>query len=111
MKMIFTDSSVVPCDMVKGLLDSNGIRSMIKNEHGSTPAGDPVPFMPSLAYAWPEVWVNDGDFARASDLIKDMTLPQEPDALPWKCPHCGEVVDSEFDACWNCSATREEQES
>jgi hypothetical protein len=22
---------------------------------------------------------------------------------PWKCPTCGEEIEAQFDACWNCS--------
>ena len=72
MKMIFTAPSVVPCDMLKGILESQGIHCMIKNEPTSTVGlGDPVPWMPSLAFSWPELWVNDEDASRAAEIVKD----------------------------------------
>ena len=27
--------------------------------------------------------------------------------MSWTCPECGETIDEEFDACWNCGAERE----
>jgi hypothetical protein len=26
----------------------------------------------------------------------------------WKCPGCGEKIEPQFDACWNCGASRDE---
>lgn len=28
----------------------------------------------------------------------------------WKCPHCGEQVDHNFELCWNCGTTRDGSE-
>jgi hypothetical protein len=113
MKKVFTDSSVIPCDMAKGVLESNGIQSMIRNERGSAlgGVGYPNPFMMSLAYAWPEVWVRDEDFTAATHLIAQMKASQPSDAEPWKCSQCGESVDGEFSVCWNCEMPRGKAES
>ena len=27
----------------------------------------------------------------------------------WKCPQCGETVENEFDACWNCQAEKPDE--
>ena len=61
MKKVFTNPSVVPCDLLKGLLEASGIPAMIKNERGSASAGEawPIPQSISAAFAWPEVWVPD----------------------------------------------------
>jgi hypothetical protein len=108
MRMVFTDPSVVPCDMLKGVLAGSGIPAIIKNERGSTPAGegDPIPFMPSLVFAWPEVWVADDDYETAAAIVKDMKTGVTPAPCAWKCPRCGETVDPELDACWNCDTPK-----
>jgi hypothetical protein len=71
MKQVFTNSSVIPCDLVKSMLDAEGIPAIIKNERGSAAAGYSLPVLdnPSLPWAWPEVWVPDGDYEKALELI------------------------------------------
>lgn len=79
MKKVFTAPSVVPCDMLKSLLESNGITSIIKNERGSAIAGVgyPVPTSPSPTFAWPEIWVHDDDFGKASEIASQVQSDQE----------------------------------
>ena len=110
MKLIFTDSSVVPCDILKGLLECNGVKAVIKNERGSAGGsmGDPVPTMPSLAFAWPQVWVADHDYVTAAAIVAEMKDAQNSNEAPWKCKQCGETVDAEFAACWNCNEPKDE---
>jgi hypothetical protein len=70
MKRIFIASSIIPCDLLKSILEANGIESALKNEGGSAITGNalPVPSGAQLPWAWPEVWVNDEDFAAASEI-------------------------------------------
>ena len=72
MKQVFTNSSVIPCDLIKSVLEAEGISATIKNELGSAAAGYSLPTLdnPSLPWAWPEVWVADEDYERAMELIK-----------------------------------------
>ena len=102
--MIFTDPSVVPCDMLKGMLEGSGIRVLIKNELGSggVGLGNPIPSMISLVFAWPEVWVGDDDYEVAAAIVADMKKAQTSTQSPWKCKRCGETVDAELSACWKC---------
>ena len=71
MRKVFTNSSVIPCDLVKSVLDAEGIFATIKNELGSAAAGCALPVLdnPSLPWAWPEVWVSDEDYERAIEVI------------------------------------------
>jgi hypothetical protein len=82
MKKIYTASNVFACDILRGILESEGIRSMLKNELGSGMAGYglPLPGAPSLPWAWPEVWVNDEDFDAASRIASDFDKAQPPAA-------------------------------
>jgi hypothetical protein len=66
MRMVFTAPGIVVCDMLRGMLESDGIQCFLRNEPSSTIGlGDPIPQCPSLSYAWPEVWVSAEDFERA----------------------------------------------
>jgi len=71
MKKVYSAPSVIPCDMLRSLLDSEGIPSMLKNEGGSTIVGRgyPIPSGSELFWAWPEVWVNDHDFEEAAEIV------------------------------------------
>jgi hypothetical protein len=73
MKKVYTAPSVVPCDLLKSVLESNGIPAIIKNERGSAMAGRglPVPGAPSLVWAWPEIWVSDEDEEEALRLASE----------------------------------------
>jgi hypothetical protein len=107
MKRIFTDPSVVPCDVLKSMLESQGLMVVIKNERGSASAGVgfPVPAMLSIPFAWPEVWVSDEDYETAKTLIADMKKEESGDSF-WVCSRCREKVNGELAVCWNCETPR-----
>ena len=80
MKRVFENSSVIPCDLIKSVLEGAGIEAMIRNELGSAAAGYslPVPDNPSLPWAWAEVWVNDEDYEQALEVIANTKGNQGP---------------------------------
>ena len=84
MKKVFSAPSVIPCDFLKSILESNGIDSMIKNEQGSGPTGYglPIASYPSLDWAWPEVWVRDEDFVVASEIVANFRRKDNEDNHP-----------------------------
>lgn len=56
MKWVYTGSTVVDCSVRKSMLESHGIRCVIKNELLAPLAGGiPAPEV------WPELWVVDDD--------------------------------------------------
>jgi hypothetical protein len=73
MKKLFTAPSLITCDMLHSLLDSEGIPCVLKNEGGSAMTGTslPIPGASEMAWAWPEVWVNDEDFDVASEIAAE----------------------------------------
>jgi hypothetical protein len=66
LKRVFTAPTVTEAYLIKGILESEGIEVMIKNEHLSGLAGQ-VPFMDS----WPEVWIMDDAEAEHAQAIID----------------------------------------
>ena len=84
MKRIFTASNIIPCDLLRSILEASGIDSALKNEGGSAITGNalPVPGGSELPWAWPEVWVKDEDFEAASEIAADFQrnqgTPPEP---------------------------------
>ena len=33
----------------------------------------------------------------------------KPVGKPWKCPRCGEELESQFDTCWKCGTVRKHE--
>ena len=84
MKRVFTAPNVIPCDLLRSMLEAAGIESMFKNEGGSAMTGNalPVPGGAELPWAWPEVWVNDEDFETAAEIAADFQRQNEGRAEP-----------------------------
>lgn len=83
MKRVFTDRLVTACDLAKSRLEAAAIQAELKNERGSTTIGEGLPVFsePSLAFAWPEVWVNDEDEQAALAIIADVGSAISPEEL------------------------------
>lgn len=101
MKRVFASQDRAALAIVHGMLADEGIETTIQNENTSAVSGE-VPFMLAL----PEVWVlRDEDEAPARVIVERFhsgeALDQKP-SQPWKCPHCGEMIEGQFTACWNC---------
>ena len=99
MKKLTSASSLITINHYKNLLESEGIRAEIRNEHLGSILGE-MPF----TEVWPELWVhNDLDYDRAKQLIDAAIVDESPKA-PWYCRRCGEQNEGQFAACWNCGS-------
>ena len=99
MKKLTSAPSLITINHFKNLLEAEGIRCQIRNEHLGSIMGE-MPFVET----WPELWVvNDLDYDRANQLITDAAAdsPQRP----WRCRKCGEDHEGQFAACWNCGTS------
>lgn len=60
----------------------------------------------------PRVWVFRRDETRAREFIAEYEQghrrPHADDqpAEMWRCPNCGEEVETDLDLCWNCQTPR-----
>jgi len=69
MKRVYTNPSAAQCNLLRSLLESNGIPCLVKNETLSSffPAA-PVPEM------WPELWVaDDSQLDDARRIVEEAT--------------------------------------
>lgn len=83
------------------ILEQHGIPCVIKNQYLSGAAAELSPID-----IWPEIWVSkDEDYERAKQLI-EATLAEESKRSPWQCSNCGEHIEGQFAACWNCGTDR-----
>jgi hypothetical protein len=113
MKLIFTAKNDMEAHFVQGLLDQEGIKSVIQGEALEGAWGDMRVSDKSL----PTLWVNDPDVATAEPIVAEYDARERAAAdartdgdgraaKTWKCPKCGEEVEDQFDECWNCGAEK-----
>ena len=82
---------------IQSVLESHGIRTIIKNQFGSSVMGE-VPFVEVV----PQLFVlEEKDAERALQLI-EQEAPKSEAGEDWVCPDCGAEVDGHFSRCWNC---------
>ena len=102
MRKLFVSPNLVEVESLKDLLEQAGIPSWIKNQRGSSLAGE-VPF----AEVFPELWVlNDPDYAEAQEFLENWHASRPYESTNWICNHCGESHEKNFTSCWNCGNDR-----
>jgi hypothetical protein len=100
MKLVFTQENRFLVNNARNIVESAGIKTVLRNEYASGAAGDLSPFD-----AWLELWVvNDADYPEAMKIIE--TMSSANNAEEWTCARCGEKNDSSFDVCWQCQSER-----
>ena len=96
MRRVYSSFNLLAVHHAKNVLETEGIRSTVKNEHLSSAMGELPP-----AECQAELWVlRDDDAARAERLLRDGA---QTDGCPWRCAACGEILEPQFTQCWNCS--------
>jgi hypothetical protein len=97
MKRLFRSSMMSEVGLIRGLLEQAGIACLVRNERLSGALGD-IPFLECE----PELWVlNDADLPKAKRILAEHEAPATATSQ-WRCGHCGEIVDGQFGACWQC---------
>ena len=104
MKEVYSARDEADAEMVKNALEDAGIESIVQGGGLSAVLGA----IPVTAETLPTVWVRDEDVDRAKDAIHEFQHPPAPVGEPWKCPKCGEMIEPQFDECWNCGTERPE---
>ena len=94
---------LVEVESFKEVLEQEGITCMIKNQQGSSLAGE-VPF----AEVFPELWViNNNDYSDAQEILENWQKVQHTTATDWICSKCQETLEGDFTTCWKCGADRQ----
>jgi hypothetical protein len=102
MRKVHTAATTIEIAHLRNVLEAEGIRCIVRNDRLSGVVGE-IPFVE----CWPELWVLEpGQALRALGLIEEALRPAVL-GTAWVCPNCGEHVDAEFAACWNCGATQD----
>jgi len=98
MKRLCRASNLPEAHILRAVLEQSGIQSRIFNEHAQSGVGQ-LPVME----AYPELWVNEEDEARASSVV-DAFQRAPSENVVRACPACGEESPGNFQVCWNCGA-------
>jgi hypothetical protein len=103
MRRIYSSQDAAFTIFLKGVLESEGIACTLRNAFLAGGAGE----LP-VNETWPELWVlDDADEDRARRIVE--AASQGPSGGPdWTCPSCGELIEGQFDQCWQCGADRPE---
>ena len=100
MKELFREQDITRVSYFKGILEDQGIPTMIRNEYltGSGLTEIPIPeFFPALCV------MNDSDYAKAVALIREHLIPHGKNAdIEIKCLSCAEENPGNFEICWSC---------
>jgi hypothetical protein len=100
---VFEDFDITLVGHYQSVLESNDIATLIKNQFGTSGAGE-LPFVEVI----PQLLIlNDADADRARALINELHEPKSPGkSQAWTCPGCGTPQESEFTHCWQCLSAR-----
>lgn len=78
MRFLVSDRSLGRCDMLKAVLESNGIECVLKNEHMPFSGTGIGVFSPEPVY--PELWViNNDEYDDAITILKEVEGPEASD--------------------------------
>ncbi len=95
MQKLFVSPMLVEIESLKDMLEQEGILCTIKNQQGSSLAGE-VPF----AEVFPELWViNDDDYPKAQDFLENWQKARPAKETAWTCSSCGESHEKDFTSC------------
>ena len=102
MKLVHTAKHPTEAHLIKGMLEAEGIRAAVKNDHLYGAYGE-------LAVL-PTVWILDDALATHADrLVVDFlrgTAASKYGHERWTCAKCGEMLEGQFTDCWHCGAGR-----
>ena len=103
MKLLHTAKHAPEAHLVKGFLESQGIEAIVRGEFLTSGWGElPVDVC--------GVWIaDDAQFGRANELLVAFlrgTFARQFSGEKWRCPHCGENLEGQFTACWNCGTSK-----
>jgi len=98
MKRVYSSHNLVLAHHVRNLLESEGIRSEVRNQVLSSAMGELPP-----AECQAEVWVLNARDADRAEAILRIPAPSGP---LWSCRSCGETLEGQFLQCWNCGEAR-----
>ena len=107
MREVYSDQDFTRVGYFKSILDAEGIRCFIRNEHGQTISRGFAGFFQRFQWLVPRLCiVDDEDMEDALTLLLPHYRPPESSLPDWTCPACKESVPGSFDSCWKCQTPK-----
>lgn len=109
MKQVHVATDPIEAAIVEGLLAASGIEATVIGGTVYSLRGE----LPMTSDTLPTVWIlDDRDLERARSIVEEdrrrRTLGAT-DAAAWRCPGCGETLESQFTDCWQCGTPRSDR--
>ncbi|MES2923979.1 MAG: DUF2007 domain-containing protein [Verrucomicrobiota bacterium] len=99
---IFRNRDSATVGQFQSLLESEGIRTYLRNEYVSATTIAIPEVTPALCI------LNEADLDRSVELIRSYIEAPPDESLPeLPCPKCGEKSPATFAVCWNCGNSME----
>lgn len=104
---VYCAPNTVEAYALKNVLEDAGIRTRVVGDMLQAATGD----LPLGFDSQPRLWVARSDETRAKQLLDECEQSHQiaqdgVAAATWRCAHCGEEVESDFEVCWNCEQPR-----
>lgn len=108
MKKVYTAANPAEAHIVRGILESYNIVSEVRGEALFSVRGE----LPMVGDTFPTVWiVDDHDHQQALEVVTEYDRKMKEGGAVgecWVCSNCGEQLEQQFTACWQCGAARED---
>jgi hypothetical protein len=101
LKRIYSSHNLAAVHHARNLLETAGIRAVVKNEFLSSAMGDLPP-----AECQAEVWLLFENDLQAAETVLENAFSLKT-GESWRCRGCGEACEAQFTQCWRCGAFRE----
>ena len=95
--------SVFDATLVRNLLEGAQIEACLLDEQ----MGRLIPFyLSAMSAGAVKVAVRPSDAEEARIVLSATGEPVPGEDGTWDCPGCGEAIEAQFGACWNCQSPR-----
>ena len=102
MKLVHTAKHPTEAHLIKGMLEAEGVRAVVKGDQLYGAYGE-LPVLPT-------VWILDDTLAaHAGQVVTDFlhgAAARKYGHQRWTCAQCGEALEGQFTECWKCGAGR-----
>jgi hypothetical protein len=102
MKLVHTARHPAEAHLIRGILESHGIRAEVKGDQLYGAFGE-LPVLPTV-WIFEEALASDADRLIIDFLRGGAALRHAHER--WSCPRCGEALEGQFTDCWQCGAPR-----
>ena len=101
-KSVYTTPDVLMLGHLRNLLANEEIDCEVRTPFLAAAQGE----LPVLD-CWSELRIrNDADLEKALGVIRKALAPLAEARGSWTCARCGEAVEDQFEACWQCESAR-----